>query len=126
MYGSSLMIETERPRLFNSRPMLAAVMPLPSEEVTPPVTKTYFAIGSGPPGFFECYSKDPPARSPGARSGGRRGRRERRPARLGYAQDVAWTDVAPVGSPREWQSVEVGDVGRADAEVEADADQEIA
>ena len=44
MYGSSLMIETERPRLLSSRPMLAAVMPLPSEEVTPPVTKTYFAI----------------------------------------------------------------------------------
>jgi hypothetical protein len=28
------------------RPMLAAVMPLPSELVTPPVTKTYFGIGS--------------------------------------------------------------------------------
>src|SRR5205085_8773615 len=38
------MIETDRPRLLSSRPMLAAVMPLPSEEVTPPVTKTYFAI----------------------------------------------------------------------------------
>src|SRR5689334_1696202 len=48
MYGSSLMIETERPRLLSSRPMLAAVMPLPSEEVTPPVTKTYFAIASRP------------------------------------------------------------------------------
>ena len=46
MYGSSLMIETERPRLFSRRPTLAAVMPLPSEEVTPPVTKTYFAIAS--------------------------------------------------------------------------------
>ena len=32
--------------------MLAAVMPLPSEEVTPPVTKTYFAIGRAPPGVF--------------------------------------------------------------------------
>src|SRR5688500_8112969 len=48
MYGSSLMIETDSPRLLSSRPMLAAVMPLPSEEVTPPVTKTYFAIVPGP------------------------------------------------------------------------------
>jgi hypothetical protein len=35
--------------------MLAAVMPLPSEEVTPPVTKTYFAMGQVLRGFFECY-----------------------------------------------------------------------
>jgi hypothetical protein len=28
---------------------------LPSEEVTPPVTKTYFAMGRDPPGFFRCY-----------------------------------------------------------------------
>ncbi len=34
------------------RPMLAAVMPLPSEEVTPPVTKTYFAMGQVLRGFF--------------------------------------------------------------------------
>ena len=32
--------------------MLAAVMPLPSEEVTPPVTKTYFATGQILRGFF--------------------------------------------------------------------------
>src|SRR5687767_9631524 len=57
MYGSSLRIETEIPRLLSSRPMLAAVMPLPSEEVTPPVTKTYFAIGSVLRGFFKCYRK---------------------------------------------------------------------
>ena len=36
--------------------MLAAVMPLPSEEVTPPVTKTYFAMGRGPPGVFRMLS----------------------------------------------------------------------
>ena len=35
--------------------MLAAVMPLPSEEVTPPVTKTYFAMGQVLRGFFRCY-----------------------------------------------------------------------
>src|SRR6185295_1957979 len=40
MYGSSFRMETFRPRAFSSRPMLAAVMPFPSEEVTPPVTKT--------------------------------------------------------------------------------------
>src|SRR5258708_6200312 len=37
--------------------MLAAVMPLPREEVTPPVTKTYFAMGRVLRGFFECYRK---------------------------------------------------------------------
>src|SRR3954449_10131987 len=52
------MMETERPRLLSRRPTLAAVMPFPSEEVTPPVTKTYFAIALSPPGFFECYSSD--------------------------------------------------------------------
>ena len=31
--------------------MLAAVMPLPREEVTPPVTKTYFAMGRSSGGF---------------------------------------------------------------------------
>src|SRR5512143_731944 len=63
MYGSSLRMETCRPRALRSRPILAAVMPLPSEEVTPPVTKTYFAMGLVLRGFFEWYRKDPdPAR----------------------------------------------------------------
>src|ERR1035437_6099384 len=56
MYGSSLSAETASPRALRSRPTLAAVMPLPREEVTPPVTKTYFAIArfsSG--GFFQFY-----------------------------------------------------------------------
>src|ERR1700741_5615526 len=60
MYGSALRIETRRPGAWSSRPMLAAVMPLPSEEVTPPVTKTYFAMGHVLRGFFECYRKGPP------------------------------------------------------------------
>ncbi len=38
--------------------MLAAVMPLPREEVTPPVTKTYFAMGQVLRGFFQCYRID--------------------------------------------------------------------
>jgi hypothetical protein len=33
---------TEYPRAFKSRPRDAAVMPLPSEDATPPVMKTYF------------------------------------------------------------------------------------
>src|SRR4029078_12973439 len=55
MYGSSLRIETRRPRALSSRPMLAAVMPFPREEVTPPVTKTYFATAQVLRGFFQCY-----------------------------------------------------------------------
>src|SRR3954453_22116037 len=42
LYGSNFWTETLRPRAFSSRPSEAAVMPLPSEETTPPVTKTYF------------------------------------------------------------------------------------
>ena len=45
MYGSSFRMQTGMPRALRMRPMEAAVMPLPSEEVTPPVTKTYFGIG---------------------------------------------------------------------------------
>src|SRR3954447_21798987 len=55
MYGSSFRMETRRPRALRMRPMLAAVMPLPREEVTPPVTKTYFAMGRVLRGFFQCY-----------------------------------------------------------------------
>jgi hypothetical protein len=32
---------------------------LPNEEVTPPVTKTYFATGQVLRGFFECYRNGP-------------------------------------------------------------------
>src|SRR6187200_1481596 len=45
MYGSSLRMLTGTPRALRMRPMLAAVMPLPSELVTPPVTNTYLGIG---------------------------------------------------------------------------------
>src|SRR4051812_889311 len=54
-------METVRPRAFRIRPTLAAVMPLPREEVTPPVTKTYFAMGQVLRGFFQCYRKPRPA-----------------------------------------------------------------
>src|SRR3954451_3699706 len=39
-YGSSFCIVTRRPRDFSRLPRLEAVSPLPSEEATPPVTKT--------------------------------------------------------------------------------------
>src|SRR4051812_18663067 len=55
MYGSSFRIETRSPRALSSRPMLAAVIPFPREEVTPPVTKTYFATDQDLRGFFQCY-----------------------------------------------------------------------
>src|ERR1700687_152124 len=41
MYGSSLIIVTRRPRHLSKRPSDEAVSPLPSDEDTPPVTKTY-------------------------------------------------------------------------------------
>src|SRR5450755_4499866 len=72
MYGSSLRIETDRPRARRIRPMLAAVMPLPSEEVTPPVTKTYFAMDGSSGGFSNATGRRlpgqtrPPESEPGS------------------------------------------------------------
>ena len=43
-YGSNFCTCTLSPRAFSSRPSDAAVMPLPSDETTPPVTKTYLAL----------------------------------------------------------------------------------
>ena len=42
MYGSNFWTCTLRPRALSSRPSDAATMPFPSDETTPPVTKTYF------------------------------------------------------------------------------------
>src|SRR4051794_35745217 len=55
-------METRRPRALSRRPMLAAVMPFPSEEVTPPVTKTYFAMGRASGGFSNAIDSAPPSR----------------------------------------------------------------
>src|SRR5512132_4225682 len=44
-YGSNFCTCTLSPRALSRRPSEAAVMPLPSEDTTPPVTKTYF-VGS--------------------------------------------------------------------------------
>src|SRR5680860_438151 len=43
-YGSNFWITTLNPRLFSIRPNEAAVMPLPRDETTPPVTNTCFAM----------------------------------------------------------------------------------
>src|SRR4030042_6696812 len=42
MYGSHFISVTLRPCASNRAPIDAAVIPLPREETTPPVTKTYF------------------------------------------------------------------------------------
>jgi hypothetical protein len=61
---------------------------LPSEEVTPPVTKTYFAMGLVLRGFFECYRKTPGGanRGPGGAARGRAVRAGRRDRGLVGAQ----------------------------------------
>src|SRR5260221_13152332 len=89
MYGSSLRIETWRPRALRSRPILAAVMPLPREEVTPPVKKTYFAMGQVLRGVFECYRNDPPeARRQGSFRALGRPQRNRRSLRRSGASPI--------------------------------------
>ena len=45
MYGSSFCIVTRNPRVFSNRPNDDAVIPFPSEEATPPVTKTCLVTG---------------------------------------------------------------------------------
>src|SRR5579884_4385854 len=49
MYGSSLRIETRTPRALSTWPREATVMPLPTEEMTPPVTKMYLVSLMRPP-----------------------------------------------------------------------------
>src|SRR5580704_2247857 len=43
-YGSNFCSVTLSPRLSSRHPMLAAAIPLPKEETTPPVTNMYLAI----------------------------------------------------------------------------------
>src|SRR6185503_15841646 len=52
-YGSNFWSDTFRPRLSNRQPMDAAPIPFPSDETTPPVTKTYLATSNPPNGCFE-------------------------------------------------------------------------
>src|SRR3989441_9464356 len=58
-YGSSFWSETLRWRAFRMFPMDAAVIPLPSEETTPPVTKTYFDIDDLQGGFSNLTGSGP-------------------------------------------------------------------
>jgi hypothetical protein len=41
-------MQTEMPRAFSSRPIDATVIPLPTDETTPPETKTYFVGRAAP------------------------------------------------------------------------------
>src|SRR4026208_2023898 len=77
------------------RPTLAAVMPLPNEEVTPPVTKTYFAMGRVLRGFFECYRTAVDDANP-SQSQPRDGRPIRVP--LPVISDDHGRQVGPVGA----------------------------
>src|SRR6056297_2276670 len=47
MYGSNFWMLTSRPRAASRRPSEALKMPLPREEVTPPVTKIYLVCTAG-------------------------------------------------------------------------------
>src|SRR5439155_9494235 len=58
-YGSSFWRETLSRRAFRMFPIEAAVMPLPREETTPPVTKTYFDMDDLQGGFTEFTGKRP-------------------------------------------------------------------
>src|SRR6185295_12180188 len=51
-YGSNFCSVTLRPRLSSRQPRLAAAIPLPKEETTPPVTKIYFDIWFNCPPLF--------------------------------------------------------------------------
>ena len=46
MYGSNFCIVTRKPLACSNFANEAEIIPLPKDEVTPPVTKTYFAIVS--------------------------------------------------------------------------------
>src|SRR6266496_1140639 len=49
------MIETEIPRFFSKHPSEATLIPFPTEDATPPVTKIYFDILTPLPGALILY-----------------------------------------------------------------------
>src|SRR5688572_14486179 len=53
------MIETLTPRLLINRPNDAVVMPLPTDETTPPVTKMYLGIWSSSKGHVRRHRMPP-------------------------------------------------------------------
>src|SRR5919201_3493297 len=65
IYGSSLMLVTRMPRDSRIAARDAAAMPLPREETTPPVTKTYLVIYLACVGFEEFTPFRRPSRAIG-------------------------------------------------------------
>src|SRR6476469_5535774 len=100
-------METRRPRALRILPTLAAVMPLPRLLVTPPVTKTYFAMGRGSSGvFLMLQNPGPEGESPHARRRGGRlsaaaaapaDRRRRRPVRFSAVARIPRADRSGPG-----------------------------
>src|SRR3989475_4260340 len=81
-------------------PIDAAVIPLPSEETTPPVTKTYFDIDDLQGGFSNLTGSGTdvniPAR-PGYALGSARG--SKTTSLVSYSPEDAWTESLGCGSP---------------------------
>src|SRR5260370_2239132 len=100
-YGSSFWSETLRWRAFRMFPSDAAVIPLPSEETTPPVTKTYFDIGDLQGGFSNLTGSEPRPNISCRRSyplGSALG--SRRTSFVSYSPDDGWTYSLSSASPR--------------------------
>ena len=84
MYGSSFIIVTRSPRASRIAASEAAAMPLPSEDTTPPVTKTSGVTGLGEvmgkgtrwKAPFYRLAPDPARREPPAGAAARRKRRD--------------------------------------------------
>src|SRR5690348_3194297 len=99
MYGSSLMLVTRMLRDSRIAARDAAAIPLPREDTTPPVTKTYFAI------YLACVGM--------RKSTGRSARRKISPARSGSVPDlfrrpVSLEDVSqsPIGLDALYERVQ--------------------
>src|SRR2546422_1495196 len=99
-YGSSFCRETLRWRALRMFPIEAAVMPLPSEETTPPVTKTYFDIDDLQGGFSNLTGSDDPVNISAARPytfGSAFG--SSTTSLVSYSPEDAWTESFGWGSP---------------------------
>src|SRR5674536_99495 len=94
MYGSNFWLATLRPRALSRRPTEAAVMPLPSPETTPPVTKICLAISLIPSWRLSSpTARDGGRDPPGARPPGDARRARRRRCRL--ARDLVGPGSRP-------------------------------
>lgn len=57
-----MMLETDKPAVFRSNPVLLAIIPFPTPEITPPETRTYFILANkglngGLPGEYQGGSR---------------------------------------------------------------------